>query len=320
MQLTRRARFAALVAGLGLGACSSGGNGGGTDSHASLSVSLMDGPVEDVTQVHLKIEHIWLKPTNGAATELTLAGGPIGVDLLGLTDQNAALLVDQAPIAPGSYEWLRMDVSANFDGSYDSYVLTKAGGQEPLQLRVPSGSVRLVDGFDVGPNQAVKFLFDWNLRKALVRPPGQPGYFLKPAFRMLDVTELGVLSGTVDMTSVMAAKDGMTDPNGCLADDPNDLDVGNVVYVFAGSDVTPDDIDGVDDPVATADVAQNDSGDYVYRTVLAPGDYTVAFTCQAGNDNPEVDESTTTTPGPLVFLLPAVNVTVTADTPSTVNF
>ena len=88
------------------------------------------------------------------------------------------------------------------------------------------------------------------------------------------------------------------------------------MYIFAG-DVMPDDVDGIDpDPVATAPVEQDSAGDFVYRTVIAPGDYTVAFTCQAANDDPSVDESTTT---PIEFL-PAVTTTVTLDTPTVVDF
>ena len=53
-----------------------------------------------------------------------------------------------------------------------------------------------------------------------------------------------------------------------------------VVYFFEG-DVTPDDIDGTDpDPVTTADAKFDEvSGDYLFRAVLMPGDYTVALTC-----------------------------------------
>jgi hypothetical protein len=309
MAFTRLAHACALAATLGLTACSGGGGGTGSSGKTSLSVSLMDAPVDNVTEVHVKIDKIWLKPTGGQAMELTLANGPVTLDLLPLTDQNPALLIDSAEVPPGSYDWLRMDVSASFDGIYDSYVVTDTGGQE--EVRVPSGTVRLVDGFEIGANQAVKLLFDWDLRKGLVDPPGQPGYLLKPAFRMLNVQELGVLTGTVAADTIM----GTGDPNHCLADDPDPL-VGNVVYVFAGN-VTPDDVDGIDpDPVATADVTQNDAGDFVYRTVIAPGDYTIAFTCQAKNDYPEVDESTTT---PIEFVSPVMQ-TVTADMETVVDF
>lgn len=282
------------VAALVLVGCSGGGGSG--DSRASLTVALMDAPVDGVTAVHVRITGIELKGSDGPATPLTLADGPRTVNLMELTDTNAAILVDDAEIAPGHYEWLSMDVSADFDNVMDSYVVTDTGGQ--VELRVPSGRVRLVSGFDVGENESVQFLFDWSVRHGLVAPTGQAGYFLKPAFRMLDVTEYGVLSGTVAAETITGAA------NSCNSDDAN-LDLGNVVYVFAGANITPDDIDGTDDAIATADVVPV-AGVYSYRVALAPGDYTVAFTCRAADDDPEVDDT-------LVFL-PAVNVVITGST------
>ncbi|HET8698000.1 MAG TPA: DUF4382 domain-containing protein, partial [Gammaproteobacteria bacterium] len=275
MGFTRRAWMATLAAAAPvLAACSGGGGDAPAAQSSRLSVSLMDAPVDGVTAVNLEIKSISIKGPNGPATELQLTHTPLKVNLLDLTDEHAAILVDGAVIPAGKYEWLSMDVNADFDGVFDSTVTTASGGEE--ELRVPSGRVRLVDGFEVGANQAVKLLFDWDLRKGLVDPPGQPGFLLKPAFRMLDVDELGVLRGTVALATIQTAD------NGCAKDDA-DLDVGNVVYVFAGSGVTPDDVDGNSpEPVATAEATPADDGDYDYRVVLAPGDYTVAFTCQAG--------------------------------------
>jgi hypothetical protein len=287
---TQRYGSIAALAAAALVGCSGGDS---SNDRTSLSVSLMDAPVDGVTAVHVRITGISLKPESGPAVPLTLANGPRTVNLLELTDTNAAILVDDATIDPGRYEWLSMDVAAEHDGVMDSYVMTATGGQE--ELRVPSGRVRLVSGFDVPENQATQFLFDWDMRTGLVAPPGLPGYLLKPAFRMLEVTVYGVLSGTVAAETITAAA------NACNSDDAN-LDLGNVVYIFAGSNVTPDDIDGTDDPIATADVVPV-NGIYSYRVALTPGDYTVAFTCRAADDEPEADDT-------LVFL-PAVNVVIT---------
>jgi uncharacterized protein DUF4382 len=304
MASSRCIRYGTGVAAVVLLAACSGESGAPETSRGStLEVSLMDAPVDGVTAVKLRINSMWLKGPNGPATQLPMTTSPITVDLLASSDKNAALLIDDAPIPAGNYEWLRMDVAAEFDGVMDSYVMTDAGGQE--EIRVPSGSVRLVSGFAVESNQAVRLLFDWDLRKGLVDPPGQPGFLLKPAFRVIDVTELGELSGAIATANIVASGD----PNGCATDDA-DLDVGNIVYVFAGKGVTPDDVDGIAaEPAATAAVTQNTAGDYVYRVVLEPGDYSVAFTCQAADDDPEVDESVT--PDPIAFL-PAVDRTVTA--------
>jgi hypothetical protein len=312
MQYFGLARKGFLIAGaVALAACSGGSGGSDAPVGSTLSVSLTDAPVDGVAEVKVKIDAIWLKAPGSAAKQLTLASGPTTVNLLTLTPDNAALLIDNASIEAGSYEWLAMDVSAEFDGNYDSYVMTTTGGQEELQ--VPSGRVRLVDGFDVPANQAVKLVFDWDLRKGLVRPPGQAGYLLKPAFRVLDVKSYGALHGTIAPETLTAAGD----PNGCAADGA-DLNVGNIVYVFAGNGVTPDDIDGAaPEPIATANVAENTAGQYAYRVLLEPGDYTVAFTCQAGNDDPDVDESGTA--HELKFVTP-VNRMIATATDTTADF
>ena len=65
-------------------------------------------------------------------------------------------------------------------------------------------------------------------------------------------------------------------------------------------------------------VTQNPAGEYVYRTIIAPGEYTVAFTCQAANDFPEVDESVSP-PSPIVFIAPAT-LTISADVEAIVDF
>jgi hypothetical protein len=301
-----------------LAGCSGGGGGGGSGStqSSSLSVSLMDAPVDGVTAVYVKITAMWIKPQgNGPAVQLPMANGPMTVNLMGLTDKNAAILVDGAAIQPGAYEWIAMDIAAE-PNVRDSYVITSTGAEQEVEtdLSVPSGRLRLVSGFTVPENQAVKLLFDWDMRQGLVYPPGQHQYFLKPAFRMIDVTAYGTLQGTIAAATVGTSLDPVV--NSCAKDDNTDLDVGNVVYLFSGASVTPDDVDGTGDPIATIPATRNPAGDYVYRTLIAPGTYTVAFTCQAGNDDPSTDE--TGTPKELAFL-PAVNVTNTGDA-STVDF
>ncbi len=278
-----------MLAAAALAGCSGGGGSDSPAQASKLSVSLMDAPVDGVTAVYVKITSMWIKPQGGAAVQLPLTTTPMTVNLLALTDRNAAIPIDEAVIEPGSYEWLAMDVAAERNVR-DSYVMTETGGEEEIELRVPSNRVRLVGGFEVPPNESLRLLFDWDMRKGLVYPPGQRQYMLKPAFRMLDVTAYGVLQGTIAATTVGTSLDPAT--NNCASDDNLDLTVGNVVYVFQGS-VTPDDVDGTDDAVATVKATRNPAGDYVYRTMVEPGTYTVVFSCEAGNDDPEADDEIT---------------------------
>jgi len=288
--LTRRIGWlASALATLSLAACSGGGDSPAPTGPSKISVSLMDAPVDGVTAVYVKITSMWIKKEGGPAVQLPLTNTPMTVNLMELTDKNAAILIDEAVIEAGKYEWLAMDVAAERNVR-DSYVMTKTGGEEEIELRVPSNRVRLVGGFEVPPNESVKLLFDWDMRQGLVYPPGQHQYMLKPAFRMLDVTAYGELKGTIAAATVGTSLDPAV--NNCAADDKIDLDVGNVVYVFSGN-ATPDDVDGTDDPVTTVKAARNTAGDYVYRTLLEPGSYTVVFSCEAGNDDPEAADDIT---------------------------
>jgi hypothetical protein len=111
------------------------------------------------------------------------------------------------------------------------------------------------------------------------------------------------LTGTVAMPLVTAA--------GC-ANDLN-LDIGNSVYIYEGAGVVPDDFDeAAPEPVATTAVKQNQTGDYVYETLLSPGTYTVAFTCQAMSDMPDTSED-------IVFVAPT-NATIVDGQTLTVSF
>lgn len=296
---------------VGVAAGCSGGSSETSDEFASLSVSLMDAPVDDVKEVNVEITAIWLKSADeddGPPFQLPLEDAPLTVNLLELSDENAAILVDGALIGAGAYEWLAMDVNATIDNVFDSYAVTIT--EEWKEIFVPSGRVRLVEGFEVEANQAAQLLFDWDLRKGLVYPPGLGGgYILKPAFRVIDVTQFGTLSGAVAVDTVML------EANECNVDsEVDDYDVGNVVYVFAGHDVVPDDIDEVDpEPLATVDAVLNEtSTHYEYRTLLPFGDYTVAFTCQGGNDLADADDTGNEDPmlDTVAFFEPAANVTI----------
>lgn len=307
----RRRLLAAMALAAMAGCSSSGGNDPDASTSGFLSIGLTDAPATDVSKVWLEIAKLRIKP-NGEGPAIEFAfDPPRGVDLLTLTPANAETLLSEEPVPAGAYNWIELDANADFDSVYDSYVTTLAGGD--LELRVPSGTVRLVSGFTVTADQETQFMIDWDTRMGLVAPVGQPGYLLRPALRIVDLTEFGTLSGTVSVETVVVPACG---------EDASDLDIGNVVYLYAGHDVVPDDIDAVaPEPVATARVAYNTAGDYVYSTILSPGLYTAAFTCQAGNDDPETDDTDNNveTDDVTAFTTPA-NVTIVAAQEETVDF
>jgi hypothetical protein len=54
------------------------------------------------------------------------------------------------------------------------------------------------------------------------------------------------------------------------------------------------------------------AGDYVYETILSPGDYTVGFTCQAADDLVDSDDD--------IAILGLTDVTIVAGGTETVPF
>ena len=280
MQGIHLRKIGALSAlGMLVAACSGGGGDeGGT---GTISLAVMDAPVYDASQIWVTFTGVSLKPQgNGPAIDIDFPAA-VQVDLLSLTADNAETLLDSHPMPAGQYNWLDLHVNADHDGVMDSFAVLQTGGIEEIEVEVPSGSLRLVSGLTITANQETSFLVDWNLHKGLNDPVGQTGLFLRPALRVIDMTQFGTLSGTVAMPLVTAA--------GCAND--LTLDIGNAVYIYAGAGVTPDDFDAADpEPVATTAVTQNQLGDYVFETLLSPGTYTVAFTCQAMADLPDTSE------------------------------
>jgi hypothetical protein len=266
----------AVLAGCGGGSSSSSTG----DATGTLSLDITDAPVDNVTEVWVQFTGVRIQPRDGNAIEFAFEE-PLNIDLLTLTGENSASLLNNQSVPAGEYNWIALDVNAQFDGDFSSHVVVDGG---MVELQVPSGSqqgLRLVSGFTVTANQNSSFIIDWDLRKGLTDPPGQAGMFLRPALRIVDRTEHGTISGTV--------ADALTMDASCTSDPA--AGSGNLVYVYEGADVTPVDIDGSDpDPLTTGRVAVNDTaaGAYTYSIpFLSPGDYTVAFTCQGLDDDPE---------------------------------
>ena len=272
-----------ILSSLALSAC--GGSSSSNDNGSStggVSIGLTDAPVDNVAEVWVEFDAVTLKPKEGKQLVFDF-DEPRRINLLGLTDGRIEILLDEE-IPAGEYLWTKLDVNAEFDDIYDSYVVEDSGGR--IELRVPPGRLKLGQGFTVLADETTAFVIDWNLRMGLTNPVGQPGYKLQPSLRITDLTEYGTIAGTVDSTLLAPANDDCT----------SDLNTGdgNVVYVYPGLDVEPDDAnDSSPNPITTANVKLNSaSGQQEYMaTFLPPGDYTVAFTCEGRDDvMPDPDE------------------------------
>lgn len=271
-----------FVVGLLLAGCGGGSSGddAAADNTGTLNIAITDAAVDTVTEVWVEFTGVELKPASGRAITVEFEL-PNTINLLDLQNGKTAALLQNEVVPAGPYNWIRLGVNAEFDNVFDSYALLDDGSQ--VELRVPSGSqsgLKLVSGFTVTANQSTNIVLDWDLRKALSDPQGQPGLHLRPALRVTDMAVFGTLSGSVDPTLITA--DNCT--NGELKD------TGNAVYVYEGDVPEPLDIQGAEtDPIATATVVQNEADDYVFEiSYISTGTYSVAFTCQGAIDDPEV--------------------------------
>lgn len=336
MSIQSFSRFVSLFAACAVvvAACGGGGSSGGS---GSLTLGVTDAPVDDATSVVVTFHGIDLLGGEGDVVESFDFDPPRTINLLALQGGNAAALIVDETVPAMAYEQIRLrvdafDVSsgcknAGLDSSPTFLTLDPVPSDDPQEiidsgvdrypLCVPSSSntgLKLVSGFTVPQGGSADFTIDFDLRKAVTEPSGTPyqspqKYLLRPALRLIDNVNAGHIAGTVDESLLDETADG------CSDDDPS---TGNAVYVFEGSDVVPDDIDGVDgpdaEPITVATVKYDaDSGEYRYfAAFLLEGPYTVAFTCQADQDSPPVPEESNDGDDTIVFVAPA-NVTVLAD-------
>lgn len=274
---------------------------GGSDSSprtGQMSVQVTDAPVDAAEQVVVRFTGISFKPADDAPVVVTFIT-PRDIDLLALAGGDAAPLISNLTVPAGAYEWMRLHVDADFDTVYDSYIQIDGSQYE---LRVPSGSesgLKLNGGFVVPQGGVASYTLDFDLRKSVVEPIGQPGYFLKPVIRMVNNAQVGLLTGMVDAALLASACTG---------------DATGAVYLYQGADVVPDDVDGVlPDPLASGAVMLQGDGTYRYTIAfLSPGSYMVAWTCDAADDQPESSED-------LAFS-PAANVSIVTGETTEQNF
>ncbi len=299
---------AAIVIPLMFSGCNSGSDtAAGT---GSITLGITDAPVDGAQSVIVEFSAIEIHngdrganynfyfckdPNGGPSTVVTApcsTPDTKSLDLLQLTGGISDLLLDNEKLPAGHYEWIRLTVdnATLVDGTGATYPIT-----------IPSAAqtgLKLVSGFDVSANANVSFTIDFDLRKSVhvTGNPNNPTYMLKPALRLVNNLHVSAITGTVSNSLATAS--------GCTP----------TVYVYQGSNVTPDDIGSATPPVSTAKVIlDNATGNYKYTAAfLEAGDYTVAYTCQATEDDPETDDN--------IAFTGAANVSLVANSIVTNNF
>lgn len=337
--MTRYPLLAAFASALFLAGCGGGGGGGGSDGTGTMNMSVTDAPVDGADAVVVTFTGIELR-RDGDAPIIIDFDDTVSLDLLTLQGDQSAFLVQDQELPAGVYDDVRLRVAGEGNaacnagnGPYDSYI-TINGVDEPLI--VPSGATsgyKVKGGITIAAGQRADYTVDFDLRKSIAARGNTGCYNLKPVLRVVDNAQTGTLTGTVDAALLADASCAS------VLDADTSTGAGSAVYVYEGS-VTPDDFDGLPvsdvsegnvgpDPLVTALLTPVLDGDVVTGfsyTVgfLLTGDYTVAFSCQAGNDVapetvPPVEPETVESDNPLLFVQPQ-QATITADTTTEVNF
>jgi len=304
--------FATAFITLLLNACGGGGSSSVSDvgdssgavSANGLTLRLTDAKVNSLDAVWVTFTQVTFQPADGRARFTHVFDKPITVELTQLAGGGEVMLLDEYPLEPGEYEWMRLGVLSGEEHVDKTYVVEdlEEGGnvfplkcpscakeQSGLKLKWPKGTTWETEGW-------VDFTVDFDVRQSITLAKPNAGsakkYILKPALQILTTK----LASTFIHGMVINA--GMTDPT--LREDC-------VVYVFDGDSgsVTPDDYCSLDFEGADCDQVRGDTalttanvdldvatGQYPYRTMfLYPGVYTVALTCE--DDAPDTEDNPT---------------------------
>lgn len=274
--------------------------GGSSDSNSSpeqtgdISFSMTDAPADDLQQVHLTLHAVSFKPANGSAEYHELDEPLIIDNLLDLQGSQSTVILPTTEVPAGRYNWVRLHV---LGGAGNSYVVDDSGSE--YDLYVPgqqNGSekvrhVQLVSGFVVPVDGEVNFTLDVDLRRAITKPSNKDYYLLRPAIRMVDNSEVGTISGTISTA--------LTEDESCTSQFESDELEGNAVYLYHNANAETGDIyldsqgEPADssNPITTANVT-HDGSEYRYEIGFVPaGEYTLAFTCQGLDDDPETKQN-----------------------------
>ena len=291
-----------LCTGLLLSACDGGDDGIsiaiGNTRDGSLTLSITDAPADDVAVVSLRLTGVELLHSDGERERIEFDEAQ-QVDLLELRNGTLFTLLENEPLPNGRYQELRLLVESSETG-IESFVETTTGGQLPLTVS-DDGALQLNANFEIEPDTTTNLIVDIDLRKGLLHQADPELYRLRSSLRLIDGDNFGGIAGSVASNLV----EGRECSNG-----PG-FATGNVVYVYSGSGISPDDIDGdAGDPLTTADVIAASGGGYSYEVrYLPPGAYSIAFSCRGVEDDPLRNDS-------LEFTL-GVDVNVTSGTTST---
>jgi hypothetical protein len=244
---------------------------GGCDG--TLTADLATDPPADtsIRSVQVNLLGLNLRKSDGTTATLEFNSGEL-VDLLDLRDGDPMRLFTNEDLPVGSYTGVRL----LFDEDEADNAVTNSDGDIPLVLA--EGSYAAVD-FSVEDQESSteKLSLMLDLRQSLSYDKSKNKYTLTPQLRSVSSDDAARIEGVVTVACPLGTA----------------LVPGEAVYLFAGTNVSPDDLDGAKaEPFATTSVVRSTTTALVYSLRFLPaGDYTLAFTCNGDEDELAVDDA-----------------------------
>ena len=261
----------------------------------TMSINITDAPLDEASHLFVRITGLELKPKNGKsldfifcnhhlieAHEECLNRTTLELDLMTLTGKISQPLIDNRAIPAQQYNWIRLKL----DDTNPGYIQLTAEGDNKYPLTIPGGAqtglkvntlLTLPEGHDL------RLTIDFDLRKS-VHKAGNGKYMLRPTLRLVDNSNIGHLNGTIDPL-LLATKDCSP---AIYLHQYTPAAASEIFDWPIADDIHPDNHELI---TTTYPVYNKESGIDEYEIGFIPeGNYFVAFTCSAINDDPAEDD------------------------------
>jgi hypothetical protein len=258
-----RIRRAFLVTALGLVL-------GGCDVRFTADLGT-DAPADpDISSVEANVLGLEFRRDDGTNVTLEFRTGEV-IDLVDLQDGDPLRLFTDEELPAGRYTGVRL----LFDEDEDDNAVRVGNDQYPLVLAdVEFAAVDFLVEDEERSQEKLTLMLD--LRQSLSFDESSAEYTLAPRLRAIRTDDAARIEGTVTVAC----------PTG------TSLAEGGAIYLFSGTNVQPDDLDGAGaEPLATTRVLDSVIARPRYALRFLPaGDYTLALTCTGDEDVLGVDD------------------------------
>lgn len=236
-----------------------------------IDLQITDAPIDDVDAVVVSISRVDLYAQDGERESFDFSPA-LSIDLMQLRNGDAFKLLDNENLRSGRYEQIRLRIDSAPD-RFASYVQPRSGPRRALYVPDDASSgLGVPFDFEVDDNKRTRLTLDFDLRSSLRMPDDDEpdAYRLVPRLRAVEDRRSGTIVGNVSPTRIVS---------GCVP----------AVYVYSGHELDADDVGGSGARPLSSTIPFSD-GSYI-AAYLPAGDYTVAFTCDAGRDDPERNDA-----------------------------